>query len=180
MDHPVIVAAREAGVVGQGGAGFPTHVKLGAAVDTVIANGCECEPLLFTDADIMERSSELLLEGLAAAMQATGASRGIIAIKRKHASLVKTGGMAGCSEVNLVQSEGEILVRRNPAIVGWAAIAILAVVLLMFLLEPIFLGLGLAADQAVPMKDSTSRAADMAAAREVQDLIAAGKVASRP
>ena len=90
MDHPVIVAAREAGVVGQGGAGFPTHVKLGAAVDTVIANGCECEPLLFTDADIMERSSELLLEGLAAAMQATGASRGIIAIKRKHASLVKT------------------------------------------------------------------------------------------
>ena len=79
-----------------------------------------------------------------------------------------------------MQSEGEILVRRNPAIVGWAAIAILAVVLLMFLLEPIFLGLGLAADQAVPMKDSTSRAADMAAAREVQDLIAAGKAASRP
>ena len=65
-----------------------------------------------------------------------------------------------------MQSEGEILVRRNPAIVGWAAIAILAVVLLMFLLEPIFLGLGLAADQAVP--------------REVQDLIAAGKTASRP
>jgi hypothetical protein len=102
------------------------------------------------------------------------------ALPARHASLVKTGGMAGCSEVNLVQSEGEILVRRNPAIVGWAAIAILAVVLLMFLLEPIFLGLGLAADQAVPMKDSTSRAADMAAAREVQDLIAAGKVASRP
>ena len=88
MEHPVLAAARDAGIVGQGGAGFPTHVKLAAAEDTVIANGCECEPLLATDADIMERHSELLLEGLKAAMAATGAERGIIAIKRKHADLV--------------------------------------------------------------------------------------------
>lgn len=88
MEHPVIVAARDAGIVGQGGAGFPIHVKLAVAVDTVIANGCECEPLLATDAAIMERHSELLLEGLKAAMDATGAAQGIIAIKRKHTELV--------------------------------------------------------------------------------------------
>ncbi len=88
MEHPVIAAARDAGIVGQGGAGFPTHVKLAAAVDTVIANGCECEPLLATDADIMERHSALLLDGLNAAMEATGAGQGVIAIKRKHSELV--------------------------------------------------------------------------------------------
>lgn len=87
-EHSIIAAAREAGIVGQGGAGFPMHVKLAAAVDTVIANGCECEPLLATDAYIMERHGEALLAGLSAAMEATGAARGIIAIKRKHASLV--------------------------------------------------------------------------------------------
>ena len=88
MEHPVIAAARDAGIVGQGGAGFPTHVKLAAAVDTVIANGCECEPLLATDADIIKRNGQRLLTGLSAAMQATGAVRGIIAVKRKHADLV--------------------------------------------------------------------------------------------
>ncbi len=87
-EHYVITAAREAGIVGQGGAGFPTHVKLAAPVDTVIANGCECEPLLATDAHIMERHGESLLAGLRAAMEATGAARGIIAVKRKHAALV--------------------------------------------------------------------------------------------
>lgn len=97
MEHPVITAAREAGIVGQGGAGFPMHVKLAATVDTVIANGCECEPLLATDADIMEKHAALLLEGLDAAMAATGAQQGIIAIKRKHADLVKllSGLIAG-------------------------------------------------------------------------------------
>ncbi|MBM3890659.1 MAG: electron transport complex protein RnfC, partial [Verrucomicrobia bacterium] len=35
---------RRAGVVGAGGGGFPTHVKVAAKADTVIANGAECEP----------------------------------------------------------------------------------------------------------------------------------------
>ena len=42
----IIDLVREAGVVGAGGAGFPTHVKLAAKADLVIANGAECEPLL--------------------------------------------------------------------------------------------------------------------------------------
>ncbi|HEX7343708.1 MAG TPA: proton-conducting membrane transporter, partial [bacterium] len=47
-------AAQEAGVVGAGGAGFPTHVKLQAThINTVIANGAECEPLLANDQAVM-------------------------------------------------------------------------------------------------------------------------------
>ena len=49
----LIQSIRAAGVVGEGGAGFPTHVKYDAAVETVIANGCECEPLLYTDQHLM-------------------------------------------------------------------------------------------------------------------------------
>ncbi|MGD8626507.1 MAG: electron transport complex protein RnfC, partial [Anaerolineae bacterium] len=46
MAGDLVEAVRAAGVVGAGGAGFPTHVKLSARVDTVIANGVECDPLL--------------------------------------------------------------------------------------------------------------------------------------
>lgn len=75
---------RDAGVVGQGGAGFPAHVKFAAAVETVIANGCECEPLLFSDQVLMERHAEEIVEALEAVTAAVGARRGIIAIKRKY------------------------------------------------------------------------------------------------
>jgi Na+-translocating ferredoxin:NAD+ oxidoreductase RnfC subunit len=78
---------RQAGVVGAGGGGFPTHVKLAASADTVIANGAECEPLLHKDAVIMEENATELVRGLQLAMQAVGASKGVIGIKakKKHA-----------------------------------------------------------------------------------------------
>ena len=46
MSENLIAQVQSAGVVGAGGAGFPTHVKLNAKADTVIINGAECEPLL--------------------------------------------------------------------------------------------------------------------------------------
>jgi Na+-translocating ferredoxin:NAD+ oxidoreductase RnfC subunit len=49
---------RKAGVVGAGGAGFPTHVKLDAEVDTIIANGAECEPMLEVDQQLMKHKSK--------------------------------------------------------------------------------------------------------------------------
>ena len=50
MDKQAFIAAvKAAGIVGEGGAGFPAHVKYAADADTVIANGCECEPLLHTE-----------------------------------------------------------------------------------------------------------------------------------
>ena len=76
---------QRAGVVGAGGGGFPTHVKLAAKADTVIANGAECEPLLHKDAVVMERQAPELVAGMRLAMEAVGARDGIIGIKgKKH------------------------------------------------------------------------------------------------
>jgi Na+-translocating ferredoxin:NAD+ oxidoreductase RnfC subunit len=78
---------REAGVVGEGGAGFPAHIKYDAQVETVIANGCECEPLLYTDQHIMFRHSGEIVVALKAVMASMGAGRGIMAIKRKNTDI---------------------------------------------------------------------------------------------
>ena len=75
---------REAGVVGAGGAGFPTHVKLAAQAEIVVVNGAECEPLLKTDQQLAARYPEQLIKGLTLAMEATGAKKGIIALKAKY------------------------------------------------------------------------------------------------
>ncbi|AET67543.1 putative NADH:ubiquinone oxidoreductase, subunit RnfC [Desulfosporosinus orientis DSM 765] len=74
----------EAGVVGAGGAGFPTHVKLSAQAEIVIVNGAECEPLLKTDQQLAARYPDLLVKGLTLAMASTGAQKGIIALKAKY------------------------------------------------------------------------------------------------
>ena len=47
----------EAGVVGAGGAGFPTHVKLAGKADTVVINAAECEPLLHKDKEVLRATS---------------------------------------------------------------------------------------------------------------------------
>ena len=72
---------KAAGVVGAGGAGFPTHVKLEAKADLFLVNGAECEPMLRTDQQLMAKQPELLIQGLSHAMRATGATTGIIALK---------------------------------------------------------------------------------------------------
>lgn len=77
-------AVRAAGVVGAGGAGFPTHIKLQAQVDTFLVNAAECEPLLKVDQQLMVQQADRLIRGVQYAMKATGASEGIIALKEKY------------------------------------------------------------------------------------------------
>jgi len=79
---------QRAGVVGAGGGGFPTHVKLSAQADTVIANGAECEPLLHKDAVVMEENATELVRGMQLAMGAVGAKDGVIGIKAKKKQAV--------------------------------------------------------------------------------------------
>ena len=88
---------QRAGVVGAGGGGFPTHIKLAAKADTVIANGAECEPLLHKDAVIMEAHAAELVRGLQLAMAAVGAADGVIGIKgkKKHAVEAVTAACRG-------------------------------------------------------------------------------------
>ncbi len=86
-------AIRDAGMVGLGGAAFPTHVKLNPPrdypIDTVILNGAECEPFLTSDYRLMLEQPEAVLEGLLIIMKAVGAARGIIAIEDNKPQALK-------------------------------------------------------------------------------------------
>ncbi len=76
---------KEAGIVGMGGATFPTHVKLAPPpdknVDTVILNGAECEPYLTSDHRLMLEHPENVVFGLQALMKALGVKKGFIGIE---------------------------------------------------------------------------------------------------
>src|SRR6266496_689627 len=76
---------REHGVVGAGGAGFPTYVKAQSQVEFLIANGAECEPLIHKDAELMKHFPAGILSGMTAMMEATGAKSGKFGIKTKNA-----------------------------------------------------------------------------------------------
>ncbi len=82
-DIPAII--REAGIVGMGGAAFPTHVKLtppkGAKIDTIIINGSECEPYLTSDYRVMLETPNELIMGLKVLMYRFGLNEGHIAIE---------------------------------------------------------------------------------------------------
>lgn len=84
MMNEISAKVRAAGVVGGGGAGFPTHVKLEAKAEIFIVNGAECEPLLRVDQQLMAQRAEELMRGLRYGMEATGAQEGIIALKAKY------------------------------------------------------------------------------------------------
>lgn len=77
--------AKEAGLVGLGGAAFPTYVKLSPPPDkpinTVIINGCECEPFLTCDHRLMLERPEEVVAGLELMMRAVKASKGILGVE---------------------------------------------------------------------------------------------------
>ena len=81
----LIAAIQDSGMVGLGGAAFPTHAKLsvpdGHAVDTLIVNGCECEPFLTTDHRVMIEWVDDLISGIRFAMKACGAPRAVIGVE---------------------------------------------------------------------------------------------------
>jgi len=76
---------REAGVVGLGGAAFPTHVKLSPfedkKIDTILINGCECEPYITADHRIMLEQPQEIIAGAQAIAKACGAQSIIIGIE---------------------------------------------------------------------------------------------------
>ncbi len=84
----LIEQIKQAGLVGAGGAGFPTHVKVDCKVDWVIVNAAECEPLLHADASCLEQETDAVIKGVQAVVEHVGAERASIAIKRKHADLI--------------------------------------------------------------------------------------------
>src|SRR5918911_1439170 len=80
---------RDCGVVGAGGAGFPTYVKAQSQVEYLIANGAECEPLIHKDAELMKHFPGEILSGMTAMIQATGAKSGKFGVKTKNAEAIE-------------------------------------------------------------------------------------------
>src|SRR5580700_6696452 len=76
---------RDSGVVGAGGAGFPTYVKAQSQVEFLIANGAECEPLIHKDAELMKHFPAGIMAGMTSMMDAVGAKSGKFGIKTKNA-----------------------------------------------------------------------------------------------
>lgn len=107
MDQTQLVeAVKNAGVVGAGGAGFPTHIKISSKAEVVIANGAECEPLTHVDQELMIHYAPEIVAGMKAVMQSTGAVRGIFGVKKKYTVAIRAlqtaiGGDASLSIAEL-------------------------------------------------------------------------------
>jgi electron transport complex protein RnfC len=99
---------RDAGLVGMGGAGFPSHVKLnpppGKIIDLIIADGAECEPYLTTDEAAMTEKPHLLIQGLAIVMKISGVKQAIIGMEDNKVRLIPMLER----EIRLAEIDGEV------------------------------------------------------------------------
>ncbi len=79
----IIEIVKNAGIVGMGGAGFPTYVKLqpGKPIEAVLVNACECEPLLTADHRMLLEYADEVIYGLKAVMKTVASPKGIIVIE---------------------------------------------------------------------------------------------------
>ena len=77
---------KEAGIVGAGGAGFPSYAKLADGADTLVVNGAECEPLLYTDYILLQKQMPLVLEGIRAILDYARIPRALLCVKEHTAN----------------------------------------------------------------------------------------------
>ena len=98
----IIEIVKEAGIVGMGGAGFPTCVKLnpGKPIEAVLINGCECEPMLTADHRVALEYADDVIYGLKAVMKTVNSDRGVIVIEDNKPDAIalleeKTAGEQG-------------------------------------------------------------------------------------
>jgi electron transport complex protein RnfC len=90
----LLAGVKNAGIVGMGGAGFPTYVKLSpppnAKIDTLVLNGAECEPYLTTDHRLMLEYPEKIIEGAKIILKILGIKQGIIGIELNKPDAINT------------------------------------------------------------------------------------------
>jgi proline reductase-associated electron transfer protein PrdC len=98
-----IEAILEAGVVGAGGAGFPTSIKLQGKISGgyIIANAAECEPILAHNVKFMEEKPDVIIRGLKYMLEITNASKAYIAIKPKYKKAMMALGKLCKNEENI-------------------------------------------------------------------------------
>lgn len=102
----IVEIVREAGIVGMGGAGFPTFVKLKPPkpIDTVLLNGCECEPLLTADHRVLLEFADDVIFGLKAILKTVGAQKGLVVIEDNKPDAIELmqEKVAGCDNIEVV------------------------------------------------------------------------------
>ena len=90
MEKDLLSLIKKAGIVGAGGAGFPTHAKLNAKAEYVIINGAECEPLLRVDQQLMALHTKEILDALSLVVEHVGAKHGVVALKSKYKEAISS------------------------------------------------------------------------------------------
>ena len=90
MEKNLIDIIAQSGIVGAGGAGFPTHVKVNAKAEYVIINGAECEPLLRVDQQLMAVETRKILEALKLVKEHVGATKAVIALKDHYTAAINS------------------------------------------------------------------------------------------
>ncbi len=76
---------KDAGIVGAGGAGFPSYAKLAAGADVLLINGAECEPLLYTDYILLQNELPLVLQGIKETLEYAKIPRALLCVKEHTA-----------------------------------------------------------------------------------------------
>ena len=89
MNKSEIEIIKDAGIVGAGGAGFPTHIKLNTQVETLIINGAECEPLINVDKQLLEFYFDKVYEGIKIAAGLIKAKKIVLTLKEKYKKVLK-------------------------------------------------------------------------------------------
>ena len=101
----IIEKVKEAGIVGLGGAGFPTHVKLNPPpdnkIDSIIINAAECEPYLTTDHRLLLEKTDRIIKGLEIIMSLHPGSTGYVAIEENKPDAIEAVTKAAASNSNI-------------------------------------------------------------------------------
>ena len=119
----IIDIVKNAGIVGMGGAGFPTYVKLnpGKPIDAVLVNACECEPMLTADHRMLLEFADDIIFGLQAEMKTVNAPKGIIVIEENKPDAIallreKTAALEGIEVLEVAtqypQGGEKMLIKR--------------------------------------------------------------------
>ena len=119
----IIEIVKNAGIVGMGGAGFPTYVKLkpGKPIEAVLVNACECEPMLTADHRVLLEYADEIIYGLKAVMKTVDCPRGVIviednkpdAIELLQAKCAEQEGMEVCvARTKYPQGGEKMLIKR--------------------------------------------------------------------
>lgn len=80
---------KEAGIVGSGGAGFPSYAKLAEGADTLVINGAECEPLLYTDYVLLHKEINAVLTGIKEVLEYANIPRALLCVKEHTAKRLR-------------------------------------------------------------------------------------------